>query len=176
MFINKAKLKKNIETEKLENLQLSKKFIGFFCLQNLSVTQKIQLKKDLSNQGFHFNVVKNVSIFKTLLKSTLEMKGIFSGTIGICYEKEKNNQKFNFLNLKKVFSLLKKNKDIFFLGGFFKGNLVNRLFEQKICSLTDLKSVQLQQISLFQSIINNTIITTNLPKNELSFLLSNKKD
>ena len=104
------------------------------------------------------------------------MKGLVSGSLAICYSitlEDKFLSDINFISLSKIFSIIKEEKNIFFLGGFFEGLLVNRLFERQICAIHILESVQLNYISLIQSVLNKVIITTSKPKNQLSLLLNN---
>ena len=46
--MNKNKLKKRIESNNINNLMTRCHFIGFFCMQNISVNDKIKLKKNLN--------------------------------------------------------------------------------------------------------------------------------
>ena len=45
--MNKVKLKKRIDSDKLKNLLAEQHFIGFFCSQNLTVNERVALKKEL---------------------------------------------------------------------------------------------------------------------------------
>jgi ribosomal protein L10 len=172
--MNKSKLKKKIDSDNLKNLREKSKFIGFFCTQNINVTEKIQLKKELKKQGFNFTLVKTNTIFNTFFKSLPHMKGLLSGSLAICYNEE-NKGSFNFSKLKEIFLIIKKQKNIFFLGGFFENSCINSLFELKISKLKDIKSLQLEQMFLIQNILEKVVKTTSISKNELSILLSNKK-
>jgi len=174
--MNKSKLKKLIESNNLDNLIKKCSFIGFFCMQNIAVKDKIQLKKSLNDQGFKYKLIKNTAVFKTLFKSIPSMKGLISGSLAICYSKGNTPTLLNFYSLKEIFSIIKKEKNVFFLGGFFEGSLVNCLFEKKVCALNDISSVNLEHVSLIQNISTNIIRTTSNSKNQLSFALSNKKD
>jgi hypothetical protein len=77
--------------------------------------------------------------------------------------------------LKEIFIIIKKQKNIFFLGVFFENKYINYLFELKISKLKDIKSLQLEQMFLIQNILEKVVKTTSISKNELSILLSNKK-
>jgi ribosomal protein L10 len=175
--MNKSKLKKKIEFNNLKNLKNNCNFIGFFCIQNLAVNDTIQLKKNLSNQGFKYILIKNTIIFKSIFNSTFKMRGKVSGSIAICY-RSTSEHKFlsdiNFVALSEVFSLFKREKNTFFLGGFFEGFLVNCLFERQVCALKTLDSVHLDYIFLIKSFLNKISLTISMPKNQLSLLLSNK--
>tara|TARA_R110001592_G_scaffold150202_4_gene376003 strand:+ start:6678 stop:7238 length:561 start_codon:yes stop_codon:yes gene_type:complete len=184
--MNKSKLKKTIESNNLNNLINKCRFIGFFCMQNIAVNDKIQLKKILKKEGFKYTLIKNTAIFKSLFKSIPKLKGIVSGSLAICYSANENNNEntnevinkstrdLNFTSLKNIFSIIKKEKNIFFLGGYYEGSLVNRLFEVKVCTLKEIESVNIEYISLIQNILTNFTRTTSKPKNQLSLLLSNK--
>jgi len=172
--MNKSKLKKKIESNNLDNLIKKCHFIGFFCMQNIAVNDKIQLKKTLYKEGFKYTLIKNTAIFKSLFKSIPKMKGIVSGSLAICYSDNENLQSVNFTSLKEIFSIIKKEKNIFFLGGFFEGSLVNTLFEKKVCTLSNIKLVNIEYISLIQGILTNITRTTSQSKNQLSSLLTNK--
>ena len=172
--MNKVKLKKRIDSDKLKNLLAEQHFIGFFCSQNLTVNERVALKKELDKVGFEYKLVKNASVFKVILKALPAMKGIFSGPLSVCYAKK--GGPVDFISLKSVFSIVKKSKHTFFLGGLFEGALVNQLFETKVSSLSDLRSSNIEQISILQSILSNIIRTTSMSKNKLSFLLSNKSE
>jgi ribosomal protein L10 len=173
--MNKSQLKKRIDSDNLYTLLKNCKFIGFFCVQNIPVNEKILLKKKLGEHGFDYKLIKNTVIFKTVFQALPNMKGLISGSIAICYKKEAIvNTPFNFLGLKEVFSVMRKSKYCFFLGGIYEGSLVNSLFEKKICDLKDKSSIDLEQLSLIQSAITNIIRTTSTSKNQLSFLLSKK--
>ena len=83
--MNKSKLKKKLESNNLENLIKRCRFIGFFCVQNLAVADKIQLNKNLNKQGFKYTLIKNTALFKSLFNSIPKMKGVVSGSLAICY-------------------------------------------------------------------------------------------
>jgi len=170
--MNKARLKKQIDSRKVSQLLNSSNFIGFLCLQNISVNEKTQLKKDLENIGFEYKFVKNAVIFQILFKALPNFKGILSGSLAIFYARKHNS--VDFIALKKVLFLLKKRKHAFFSGGYFKGALVNNLFEAKINSLEEKEILQAKQISILQSILTNIITTTSLPTNSLSLTLQHK--
>ena len=176
MFINKVKLKKNIEFNKLKNLQKNSKFIGFYCLQNLSVPEIIDLKKNIERQGFSFKILGSTPIFRVFFQSISKMKGLISGSIGICYKKNKEFQEFDFLSLQNIFKILKKNKKIFFIGGSFNKKFINVLFQNKVLSLTNKKSTHIEQILLIQNQLASLNTSLNIGKTNLSFLLSKKKD
>jgi ribosomal protein L10 len=170
--MNKAKLKKYVDTKKVFTLLNNSSFLGFFCMQNIAVKEKIQLKKDLERTGFEYKLLKNAVIFKTLFKSLPELRGILSGSLAILYAKEPGS--VDFLELKNAFSILEKSKNAFFLGGQFEGKLINNLFEKKVNSLEDQKTLQIQQVSILQGILTDIIKTTSHSKNTLSFILSRK--
>lgn len=172
--MNKNNLKKKIESNNLNDLIRNCHFIGFFCMQNVAVNDKKQLKKNLSNQGFKYTLIKNTVIFKSLFSSMPKMKGTISGSLAICYSTDKVPNSVNFVSLKEVFSIIKKEKNIFFIGGFYEGSLVNRLFEMKVCLLKNLVSVNIEYISLIQNILSNINKTISRPKNQLSLLLTRK--
>jgi len=172
--MNKVKLKKRIDSIKLKSLLDNQSFIGFFCSQNITVNERIQLRKDLDSKGFEYKLVKNAIVFKIILKALPAMKGILSGPVTICYAKD--GGPVDFMALKSVFSILKKSKNTFFLGGLFEGILVNKLFETKVSSLNEIRSSNIEQISILQSILSNIIRTTSISKNKLSFLLSSKSN
>jgi ribosomal protein L10 len=170
--MNKGKLKKKINSDNLQNLYKNCNFIGFFCMQNITVNDKIQLKKKLAQYGFHYILIKNSAVFKTLFNSVPKLKGLVSGSLAICYNKDKTEKSTNFTFLKDIFSFMQKKKNIFFLGGLLNGSFVNRLFEVKVCSLKDRQSINIEHVSLLQTILTNITRTTSIPKNHLSFLMS----
>jgi ribosomal protein L10 len=174
--MNKSNLKKKIESNNLDNLIKNCHFIGFFCMQNIAVNDKTRLKKNLNKQGFKYTLIKNTVIFKSFFKSIPKMRGIVSGSLAICYSVNEVSSNVGFTSLKEVFSIIKKEKNIFFLGGFYEGSLINRLFEVKVCTLKSLDSVNLDYISLIQNILTNLNKITSKSKNQLSLLLSNKID
>ena len=177
-------MKKKIESNNLENLIKKCHFIGFFCIQNIAVNDKIQLKKNLNKQGFKYILIKNTALFKSLFNSIPILKGIVSGSLAVCYSVNelsdinptKISNTLNFSSLNEVFSIIKKEKNIFFLGGFYEGSLVNRLFEVKISTLKNLESINIEYISLIQNILTNVTRITSKSKNQLSLLLSNKTE
>ena len=59
--MNKARLKKQIDSRKVSQLLNSSNFIGFLCLQNISVNEKTQFKKDLEIIGFEYKFVNTVN-------------------------------------------------------------------------------------------------------------------
>jgi len=172
--MNKSELKKRIESNNISNVMTECHFIGFFCIQNICVNDKIELKKKLNKQGFNYTLIKNTAIFKNLFSSIPTMKGILSGSLAICYSDKEISKNTNFIKLKEIFSIIQKEKNIFFLGGFYEGVLVNRLFEIKVCSLNNIRSINIENICLIQNSLNNIIRILSKPKNQLSFLLSNK--
>jgi len=180
--MNKSNLKKKIESNNLENLIKRCHFIGFFCIQNIAVNEKIQLKKNLNKQGFKYTLIKNTALFKSLFNSIPILKGIVSGSLALCYSVNccnnptKISNKLNFSSLNEVFSIIKKEKNIFFLGGFYEGSLVNTLFEVKISKLKNLESINIEYISLIQNILTNLTRITSKSKNQLSLLLNNKTE
>ena len=143
-------------------------------MQNIGVDTKISVKKSLAKEGFSYTLIKNTAIFKSFFKSMPNMKGILSGSLAICYSNIDTSEGINFIKLKKVFSVLKKERNMFFLGAFYEGYLVNQLFELKVGTLKDIQSVNLETLSLTQSVSTNIIRTTSNSKNQLSFILSNK--
>jgi len=170
--MNKVKLKKKIGSDQLNALLSSSEFIGFFCVQNLNTIEKIELKKTLSSQGFDFKILKSAIVFKYLANALPSLKGLFSGTLAICYPKKENT--FDFINLKEVFLTIKKTKNTFFLGGLFEGIFINQLFESKVCSLKDKTSISLEQLSLIQNNLISLLSTISGNKNTLSYILANK--
>ena len=130
--MNKNKLKKRIESNNINNLMTRCHFIGFFCMQNISVNDKIKLKKNLNKQGFKYTLIKNTAIFKSLFSSVPKMRGIFSGSLAICYNEKTILKDFNFIKLKEVFSIIKKEKHIFFLGGFYKSFFIQCDFRSSL--------------------------------------------
>jgi len=178
--MNKSKLKKKLESNNLENLIKRCRFIGFFCVQNLAVADKIQLNKNLNKQGFKYTLIKNTALFKSLFNSIPKMKGVVSGSLAICYNINELSLKepttLDFKALKEVFSIIKKEKNIFFLGGFFDGSLVNSLFEIKVCTLKTLESVNIEYISLIQNILTNVTRIISKSKNQLSLILNTKSN
>lgn len=173
MFINKTTLKKRIDSKQLKNITEKCDFIGLFCLQNNSVINDLILKKKLKNEGFYFKLIKNSVIFKNLFKSIPEMKGVLSGSLIICYNKD-HSTSLDFSNLKEVFNIMRKEKNSFFLGASYKGVLFNPLFEKKILSLKDIESVKIEYIMLIYNILNNINKNISISKNTLSYLLRNK--
>jgi ribosomal protein L10 len=175
--MNKSKLKKKIESNNFKKLIKECTFIGFFCIQNLATTDNIQFKKSLNKQGFKYVLIKNTLIFKSIFNFIPKMRVKFFGSIAICYSST-SDPKFlgdiNFVALSEVFFLIGKEKNTFFLGGFFEGSLVNSLFERQVCALKTLNFVHLEYIFLMESFLNKIILTTSTPKNQLSLLLSNK--
>ena len=174
--MNKSKLKKKIESNKLDNFINKCHFIGFFCVQNIAVDNKIELKKNLNKQGFNYTLIKNTVLFKSLFHSIPKMKGIVTGSLAICYSDNDVSKGINFISLKEVFSILKKEKNIFFLGGFYKGSLVNRLFELKVSLLSNIQSINIENLLLIQSPSNNIVSSLAKSKNQLSLILSNKAE
>lgn len=174
--MNKAKLRKKIDSVYLFDLLKTSNFIGFFCVQNVDTVENIEIKKKLSAKGFEFKYISNSILFKYLAKSLPKMRNIFSGSLAVCFVK-KNRVKdpsFDFISVKDIFGIVKKKKDIFFLGAFFEGNFVNCFFESKILALKDEKQISLEHVTLIQHQLTNLIQTTATPKNNLSFLLANK--
>jgi ribosomal protein L10 len=55
-----------IESNDLENIIKKCCFIEFFCIQNVSVNNNIQLKRNLKKQGFGYILIKKTAIFKSL--------------------------------------------------------------------------------------------------------------
>jgi ribosomal protein L10 len=173
--MNKSKLKKKIESNNLKSLSKKCCFIGFLCIQNVFVNDNIQLKKNLNKQGFKYILIKNTVIFKNFFKYIPKSRGIIFGSIAIYYSttiKYNITNDTNFISLSEVFSITKKEKNIFFLGGFFKGSLVNRLFENQVVGLKNLESLHLEYIFLIQRVLNKVSIIISKPKNQLFSLLS----
>jgi ribosomal protein L10 len=172
--MNKSSLKKQIESNILGSLILNCHFIGFFCIQNMSVIEKIQLKKKLNEQGFKYILIKNTAFYNSFIRSMEfpSIDHIAFGSLAVFYSENYDYKGVNFISLKNVFAIFKREKNIYFIGGIYEGSFINCLFEKKLSSLKNLKIISIEYISLIQSSLTNIIQTTARPKNQLSSLLN----
>jgi ribosomal protein L10 len=172
--MNKNNLKKRIESNILKKIMKKCNFVGFFCMQNMSVIDKINLKKTLKNEGFEYILIKNTAIFKSFCSFMPKMKGVISGSLAICYNTEEKFNNISLISLKEIFSTVKKEKSIFFLGGIYQNSLVNSLLEVKLFDLKNLESVNAEYIFLIQDILIDFTKIILKSKNQFPIFLSKK--
>jgi ribosomal protein L10 len=166
--MNKNKVKKSIEYKSINSILKTSTFVGFFCVQNVSVKDKLSVKESLSDSGFNYKVIKSNLLSKHLLGLVPNLDFLVSGSLAICYSTKnisKHTEDLLFTNMQKVFKLLKKNKNTILLGNLFNTSLNNVLFEKKVSSLKSLSATHIESLAYLSK-----------PKNELSLILDKKKD
>jgi|TARA_B110001469_G_C9646019_1_gene326525 ribosomal protein L10 len=166
--MNKNKVKKSIEYKSINSILKTSTFVGFFCVQNVSVKDKLSVKESLSDSGFKYKVIKSNLLSKHLLGLVPNLDFLVSGSLAICYSTKnisKHTEDLLFTNMQKVFKLLKKNKNTILLGNLFNTSLNNVLFEKKVSSLKSLSATHIESLAYLSK-----------PKNELSLILDKKKD
>ena len=177
--MNKNKVKKSIEYKSINSILKTSTFVGFFCVQNVSVKDKLSVKESLSDSGFKYKVIKSNLLSKHLLGLVPNLDFLVSGSLAICYSTKnisKHTEDLLFTNMQKVFKLLKKNKNTILLGNLFNTSLNNVLFEKKVSSLKSLSATHMESLALVQNKANNFLAYLSKPKNELSLILDKKKD
>jgi ribosomal protein L10 len=177
--MNKNKVKKSIEYKSISSILNTSTFVGFFCVQNMSVKDKLSLKDFLSDYGFKYKVIKSNLLSKKLLGLVPNLDFLVSGSLAICYSTNnlsKHTEDSLFTNMQKVFKLLKKNNNTIFLGNLFNTSFNNVLFEKKVSSLKSLSATHMESLALVQNKANNFLAYLSKPKNELSLILDKKKD
>lgn len=177
--MNKNKIKKSIEFKKLDSIIDKAIFVGFFCIQNMSVKDKLLLKESLKIEGFNYKVVKANLLSKKLASICPKIDFSVYGSVAICYP-TKNDSEYKkeliFTNMQQLFKLLTKNKNTIFLGNLFNGSLYNKVFEKKVSSLTSLSTANMESLSLIQGNIFSLLNQFTRSKNELALILAKKKD
>jgi len=174
--MNKNKVKKSLEYKSIDSILKTSTFIGFFCLQNMSVKDKSSFKKSLGDFDLKFKIIKPNLLTKPILKLVPNLNFLASGSFAICYfSKNKHNTDSVFTNMQNFFKLLKKDKNTIFLGNLFNNSLNNSLFEKKIASLNSLLTTQVESLALIQNNTNTLLAQLSNSKNKLSLILAKKK-
>ena len=153
--------KKDFHLNSFINLLETKPFLGFLSVNNFKVQDKINLKIQLNKIGFDFKVLKNVlfiNALETKFPKYIHIEALSQGfSIVIFPLIDKTN--FEFLSLKDLAIILKKDKNLLFLGGLYEDKLVNNTFLKEILLLkspTEIYSdligiIKHSQISLLNS-------------------------
>jgi len=178
--MNKNKIKKNLEYQKIKSIFKRSNFVAFFSIQNMSVKDKLFFKEALSDSNFKCKIVKSNLLTKALMVFFLNRDSFISGSLAICYPNGQRttleSQESFFLEVQRVFKILKKKKETILLGNLYQSSLQNKLFEKEISSLKSLSVTQINTLSLIQEIPTSFLSHLGKSKRDLSLILKKKKE
>jgi ribosomal protein L10 len=166
----KTFLKKKFQISRLKNLFETKQFIGIFFLNSLTSEQRIRLKRLITPLGFEIEILNN-SLFQKVIKSFFPQYLHFSSLaqgFNLVLTPIKN-ESVNPIELKELFTLLKKEKKVIFLGGIYDKKLINVTFQDEIVKLNSTVFIELAQ-TIGQSTSGISKLLSSLPVKTLHLI------
>ena len=162
------KKKKRNQFKSLNKLLERKNPIFLLSVTELTITDKIFLKKELKKFGLDFMVLKNKIFIQQIQQNFPKLNNLISLVQGFCillYPLDTEIGKIDYNHLKDFGLFLEKQPNIFFLGGLFENELINQKF------LNNLK-----EIKNFDTIYQNIITLLKYPQRGIQSTLQSSSN
>ena len=141
----KTSLKKNFQIKTLKTYLENKQYLGLYNLNKINVLKYLELKSTFRKYGFKIQIVNNKVLKKTIdlsFPKYLHLQNLPQGFSLLVVPV--TNSKVDIISLRDLFKIIKKEKDILFLGGLFEGSLINTSFVSDILNLKDPLTIYLE--------------------------------
>ena len=172
----KPSLKKNFRIKQLKKILDEKNFFGIYNVTSLDVSKRLELKALFSSLGFDIKVLNNKLLEKNLVQYFNKYQHFTSVAQGFSFLVVPNNsiKKASLEDLKKLFSVLKREKNISFLGAIFNETLVNSTFVNTVLNLKARTTIFSELVGLISSPSTNLCSIIERTSSQTVFILEKK--
>lgn len=172
----KPSLKKKFRIKQFKKALNEKNFFGIYNATSLNMIRRLQLKVLFSSLGFDIKILNNKLLEKSLTQDFNKyqhFKPVIQGFSFLVIPKD-NTKKVSLEDLKKLFLILKGEKNISFLGAIFNENLVNSTFVNIVLNLKDRTTIFSELVNLINFPSANLCLTFEKTSNQTIFILEEK--